>query len=128
MSRAVRILKPAQDEKDLEETTRRLFRSDRLNPGELTTLAAEYITYQRSQPIANFHGLRDYYALVKGLGGDGELTLAVMRSSLARNFGGANDGTEGLYERFFPNAQKRRLCGGDSTKFPTALECIKSNL
>src|SRR5436305_231595 len=74
MSRAVRILKPAQDEKDLEETTRRLFGSDRLNADELTVLAKEYTAYQRSQPTANFHGLRDYYSLIKGLSGDEELT------------------------------------------------------
>ncbi|CAG8594914.1 25143_t:CDS:2, partial [Gigaspora rosea] len=31
-------------------------------------LANSYLTYEKAQPIANFHGLRDYYSLVKSLG------------------------------------------------------------
>lgn len=128
MSRAVRILKPVQNEKDLEDTTRRLIKENRLNANEITSLAAEYTAYQRNQPVANFHGLRDYYALIKGLGGDEELTPAVMRRSLARNFGGSDEGPEKLFDCFFPRWNKRVTRNSDSASFPSALECIMANL
>jgi hypothetical protein len=127
MSRAIRILKPVQDEKDLQETTRRFFGSDRLGANELASLAKAYTVYQRSQPTTNFHGLRDYYALVKGLSGSGDLTPAIMRNSIARNFGGGEVSSESLYKWFFSNAQ-RQHSHGDLASFPTALESIKANL
>ncbi|RUS21204.1 hypothetical protein BC937DRAFT_93350 [Endogone sp. FLAS-F59071] len=128
MSRAVRILKPAQGASDLEETTRRLVTSIDLGNDNLATLAREYTKYQHSQPDANFHGLRDYYALIKGLGGHGELTPAVKKSSLARNFGGGQETPDALYRRFFPSTQHPNNHDDDPNEFPSALECIKANL
>src|SRR4051812_7535163 len=102
MSRAVRILKPLQGANDLELTTRGLVSDLHLNDSSLRTLAAEYTDYQRKQPVANFHGLRDYYALIKGLGGNDTLAPSVIKSSLARNFGGGAIPPEDIYRKFFP--------------------------
>lgn len=128
MSRAVRILKPAQSASDLEETTRRLVTSINLGKDDLVTLAREYTNYQHSQPDANFHGLRDYYALIKGLGGHEELTPAMKKNSLARNFGGGQKAPDALYRQFFPSAQHPNNHDDDLSEFPSALECIKTNL
>ncbi|RUS34694.1 hypothetical protein BC938DRAFT_479135 [Jimgerdemannia flammicorona] len=128
MSRAVRILKPAQGINDLEETTRRLVTSIDLRSDELSILASEYTNYQLKQPVANFHGLRDYYALIKGLGSHEELTPTVKKNSLARNFGGGQESPEALYHRFFPSAHNDGDRDDDSSEFPSALACIKASL
>ena len=68
-------------------------------------LAKAYSDYEKNgQAIPNFHGLRDYYALVKRLSLD-EMTPENIQMALARNFGGAENNAK-LYEEYFRNVFK----------------------
>ncbi|CAG8475879.1 285_t:CDS:10, partial [Dentiscutata heterogama] len=106
---------PKFEEKDLIDTADRLFENNktwmkRFNAAssakktKLEALANSYLEYEKKQPIDNFHGLRDYYSLVKSLGGS-ELTPNSIKMALARNFGGTNQ-TDGLYDEHFVNVLK----------------------
>jgi hypothetical protein len=69
--------------------------------GALEPLARAYLDYeQNGQALPNFHGLRDYYALVKRLSLD-EMTPENIQMALARNFGGTENNK--LYEKYFGN-------------------------
>jgi hypothetical protein len=59
------------------------------------------LDYEQSvQALPNFHGLRDYYALVKRLSLD-EMTPENIQMALARNFGGTEN--DRLYDKYFGN-------------------------
>jgi hypothetical protein len=57
-----------------------------LGKKELWCLAEAYFEYQDQQAHANFHGLRDYYSLIKSLTGCSNFQQ--VNISLQRNFGG----------------------------------------
>ena len=119
MNRAIHLSRPEPDEEDLFETGKSLresgsykaglgvsltrsghqFRQDAY-PGDtqLRCLATAYQKYQEHQRYANFHGLRDYYSLIKCLSTDTnqntshyllseEKTKGIQRA-IQRNFGG----------------------------------------
>ena len=68
--------------------------------GALEPLARAYLDYEKNgQALPNFHGLRDYYAMVKRLSLD-EMTPENIQMALARNFGGTENNTK-LYEEYF---------------------------
>jgi hypothetical protein len=72
--------------------------------GALEPLAKAYSDYeQNGQALPNFHGLRDYYALVKRLSLD-EMTPENIQMALARNFGGTENNK--LYEKYLGNVLK----------------------
>ena len=54
--------------------------------------------------MPNFHGLRDYYALVKRLSVE-EMTPENIQMALARNFGGTQNNAK-LYEKYFGDVLK----------------------
>ena len=54
--------------------------------------------------MPNFHGLRDYYALVKRLSSD-EMTLENIQMALIRNFGGTENNAK-LCEEYFGDVLK----------------------
>ncbi|CAG8739759.1 20344_t:CDS:2, partial [Gigaspora rosea] len=80
-SRALLVQRPNLECKDLIYTTKLLLGEG--TESQFRALVDSYLEYRRIQPINNFHGLRDYYSLVKSLGG-GEIA----QMALARNFGG----------------------------------------
>ncbi|CAG8515793.1 10695_t:CDS:10 [Dentiscutata erythropus] len=82
-SRALLVQRPNLESKDLIETTRLLLGKG--TESQFKALADSYLEYKIVQPINNFHGLRDYYFLVKSLSGGESAQMA-----LARNFGGTN--------------------------------------
>ncbi|RUS21593.1 hypothetical protein BC937DRAFT_92153, partial [Endogone sp. FLAS-F59071] len=123
MSRAIRIQRPIQDIHDLVQTTKGLMIMS-LSDQILSTLARAYHNYQQSQHIANFHGLRDYYALVKSL--RGELTPSLVQGAVARNFSGGDQRPEILCDKFFPPSIFRKFV--ENSKFPQALDCIRASL
>ena len=119
MNRAIHLSRPEPDEEDLFETGKSLresgsykaglgvsgtrsgkqFRQDAYpDDNQLRCLATAYQKYQEHQRYANFHGLRDYYSLIKCLSTDTnqkisqnvfseEKTKGIQRA-LQRNFGG----------------------------------------
>jgi hypothetical protein len=79
---------------DLVDTAERLLSTKIVGTGQraaLELLAKAYSDYeQNGQDFPNFHGLRDYYSLVKRLSMD-EMTPENIQMALARNFGGTEN-------------------------------------
>ncbi|CAG8460377.1 17990_t:CDS:10, partial [Racocetra fulgida] len=66
-------------DEDLVDTAERLFEKKNWlvwdnRTTKLKSLASSYLRYEKNQSIENFHGLRDYYSLIKSLS-DGEANL-----------------------------------------------------
>jgi hypothetical protein len=103
-SRALLVQKPKFELDDLTETASRLLikkdnSSIRMAPLQL--LAHSYLNYERKgQKLSNFHGLRDYYSLVKSLLQYNSLTPENIHLVLTKNFGGI-DNTEELVRNYF---------------------------
>jgi hypothetical protein len=96
MNRAIHLSRPEPTPNDLEETAISLFLADSEPQEEidastksvLSCLANAYHEYQSKQGQANFHGLRDYYSLVKSLPADRCNDMNKISVALQRNFGG----------------------------------------
>ncbi|CAG8439660.1 11533_t:CDS:10 [Acaulospora colombiana] len=105
-SRALLVQRPKFDSDDLVDTAVRLLgnktQDRRIQRDTLFPLAIAYSEYeQKGQTHLNFHGLRDYYALVKSLSTN-ELTSAHIQMCLARNFGGTDQFAD-ICQRYFGN-------------------------
>jgi hypothetical protein len=92
----------------LVDTAERLLNTKVIGPGQrgaLEPLAKAYSDYEKyGQDLPNFHGLRDYYALVKRLSLD-EMTPENIQMAIARNFGGTENNVK-LYEKYFGDVLK----------------------
>ncbi|CAG8442611.1 13450_t:CDS:10 [Gigaspora rosea] len=66
-SRALLVQRPEFKEKDLIDTAKCIL-GERTDLTKFDALANSYLTYEKAQRTTNFHGLRDYYSLVKSLG------------------------------------------------------------
>ncbi|CAG8765912.1 15404_t:CDS:2, partial [Dentiscutata heterogama] len=88
-SRALLVQRPQLTLDDLVEIAVRLLNDEsttKVQPSSVRHLATAYLDYEKSdQEIPNFHGLRDYYSLVKSLSNQ-ELTPKNIQMALARNF------------------------------------------
>ncbi|PKY17154.1 hypothetical protein RhiirB3_521757 [Rhizophagus irregularis] len=106
-SRALLVQRPQFSLDDLVDTAERLLNTRVIGYGQrgaLEPLAKAYMDYEKNgQALPNFHGLRDYYALVKRLSLD-EMTPENIQMALARNFGGTENNK--LYEKYFGNVLK----------------------
>jgi len=67
--------------------------------GIIESLAKAYSDYEHGQALPNFYGLRDYYALLKGLSLS-KLTPQNLQMVLARNFGETENSAR-LFEKYF---------------------------
>ncbi|CAG8532603.1 7300_t:CDS:10, partial [Acaulospora morrowiae] len=108
-SRALLVQRPLFAENDLIDTAKRLLdgtkRFDNINLF-LKKLADSYLRYIKNQRFANFHGLRDYYFLIKSIRSMGKKDRKPnVQLALARNFGGA-DNMEELCTIYFQNVLK----------------------
>ncbi|RIA89917.1 hypothetical protein C1645_805996 [Glomus cerebriforme] len=107
-SRALLVQRPQFDLDDLVDTAKRLLNTRVIGSGQrgaLKPLASAYSNYEKNgQALPNFHGLRDYYALVKRLSLY-EMTPENIQMALARNFGGTEDNVK-LCEKYFGNVLK----------------------
>ncbi|CAB4437490.1 unnamed protein product [Rhizophagus irregularis] len=106
-SRALLVQRPQFDLDDLVDTAERLLNKRVMvfQRGALKPLAEAYSNYEKyGQSLPNFHGLRDYYALVKRLSLY-EMTPKNIQMALARNFGGTENHVK-LYEKYFGNVLK----------------------
>ncbi|RIA99608.1 hypothetical protein C1645_849990 [Glomus cerebriforme] len=107
-SRALLVQRPQFDMDDLVDTAERLLNTKVIGPGQrgaLEPLAKAYSNYEKyGQALPNFHGLRDYYALVKRLSLF-EMTPENIQMALARNFGGTEINDK-LCENYFGDVLK----------------------
>ncbi|CAG8802880.1 21838_t:CDS:2, partial [Dentiscutata erythropus] len=91
-SRALLVQRPKFNSNDLTLTASMLLGNKTKNgiaDPILRQLADAYLDYEKNQKYKNFHGLRDYYALVKSLS-DSEQTMQSLELALIRNFGGTD--------------------------------------
>ncbi|CAG8477178.1 1481_t:CDS:10, partial [Racocetra fulgida] len=104
-SRALLVQRPQLTLDDLVDIAVRLLNDEsttKVQPSSVRHIATAYLEYAESgQEIPNFHGLRDYYSLVKNLSSQ-ELTPKNIQMSLARNFGGTNNYSE-ICKKYFGN-------------------------
>jgi len=100
--------RPQFDLDDLIDTAERLLNTKLIGRslrGALEPLVKAYSDYEKhGQDLPNFHGLRDYYALVKLLSVN-EMTSENIQMALARNFGGTQNNAK-LYEKYFEGVLK----------------------
>ncbi|CAG8574000.1 16629_t:CDS:10, partial [Gigaspora margarita] len=119
-SRALLVQRPLFSEKDLVDTANCLFEDSKIfnkvlsNFNEfLNKLAKAYLHYVENQKYPNFHGLRDYYSLVKSIKSMNVKSIKSMNKeklkenfyrniqvALARNFGGT-DNMDELFTIYF---------------------------
>ena len=57
----------------------------------MEAMAEAYYQYMKDQTVANFHGLRDYYALIKTLSKHERLDFGNICDAIYRTFGGLED-------------------------------------
>ncbi|ORX89604.1 hypothetical protein K493DRAFT_305613 [Basidiobolus meristosporus CBS 931.73] len=132
---ALLVQRPSMNHIELADVGIKIYQKEAANrnadppPKELfVRLTDAFIHYQKSQSNKNFHGLRDYYSLVKTLGKQG-LSREAMQNGLLRNFGGAPCRNSEVYHEFenvlamcHTNGQKR------DTSDHNILEIIDANL
>ena len=157
MNRAIHLSRPEPDVEDLFETGKSLREADsgkiglgvsRTRSGrqfhqgtypddnQLHCLAEAYQEYQGRQRYANFHGLRDYYSLIKCLSTDTdhnssrnlfseEKTKGIQRA-LQRNFGGVPNDVNNFQTLFQEGLHSKDLME-DTHRFPVT-QLIQDNL
>ncbi|KAK3603844.1 hypothetical protein CHS0354_042851 [Potamilus streckersoni] len=134
MNRAIYLSRPEMNEKELIETGKSISKSiekrrnDAFNEvipsksetftsveldKELQCVAKSYLQYVKKQTFLNFHGLRDYYSLVKYIARtlskvscssqSEETKMRVIMKGLQRNFGGLPSERSTLHELFQAN-------------------------
>ncbi|POG65439.1 hypothetical protein GLOIN_2v424565 [Rhizophagus irregularis DAOM 181602=DAOM 197198] len=107
-SRALLVQRPQFNLNDLVDTAERLLNERAIASGQrgaLRPLAKAYSNFEKhGQSSSNFHGLRDYYALVKRLSLN-EMTPENIQMALARNFGGTDNHVK-LCDQYFGNVLK----------------------
>ena len=116
MNRAIHLSRPEPTKEDLYETGCSLHYADagdlnkNLGKDELQCLAEAYFEYQDKQTHANFHGLRDYYSLIKSLTGCSNFER--VNISLQRNFGGLPGEVTNIQKIFLDKLEKLMLSSG----------------
>ena len=130
MNRAIHLSRPEPTKEDLYETGLSLHFADgndysqNLTQEELQCLAEAYFEYQNQQTHANFHGLRDYYSLIKSLTGCS--TFEQVNISLQRNFGGLPGEVTNIQNVFLEKLKKVMIYSGQDI-IPVT-ELIQANL
>jgi hypothetical protein len=130
MNRAIHLSRPEPTKEDLYETGHSLHYADgsdynqNLGKEELHCLAEAYFEYQGQQSHANFHGLRDYYSLIKSLTGCSNFQQ--INISLQRNFGGLPGEVTNIQKMFLDKLKKLMVSSGQEIIPVTQL--IQKNL
>ena len=135
MNRAIHLSRPEPTKEDLYETGHSLhYAEDQDNSQYLTEkvfecLAEGYFEYQSQQTYANFHGLRDYYALIKSLKGCSN--LKEVNNSLQRNFGGLPGEVTNIQKIFLDKLKKLMVSSSpddQALKIIPVTKLIQANL
>ncbi|GBC04617.1 hypothetical protein RclHR1_05780008 [Rhizophagus clarus] len=101
-NRAILVQRPQFDMDNLISVTSCLLGTKSTG---LKSIVKAYLNYEKhGQKLPNFHGLRDYYALVKQLLTE-EVTPDGIQMALARNFGGIEN-SDKLCEKYFGDVIK----------------------
>lgn len=130
MNRAIHLSRPEPTKEDLYETGESLHHaessdsSQSLGKQELQCLAESYFEYQAQQRHANFHGLRDYYSLIKSLAGCN--SFHQVNISLQRNFGGLQGELTNI-QKIFLDKLKKHMTSSDQKIIPVT-QLIQANL
>ena len=135
MNRAIHLSRPEPTVEDLEDTAISLCQAnikledemDASTRNVLNCLAKAYHEYQSKQVRANFHGLRDYYSLVKSLRADSCNDMKKINVALQRNFGGIPIESSNLQEAFIDKLKYHVPTTGDNVPIPVTT-LIKENL
>ena len=128
MNRATHLSRPEPTKRDLYDIGDSLHRTedgDKKQEEELRCLADSYYEHQSRQTYANFHGLRDYYSLIKSLtdcNNFGQINI-----SLQRNFGGLPGEVTNIQKIFLDKLKMKRTISGDQDIIPV-LQLIQKNL
>lgn len=143
MNRAIHLSRPEPDIADLFQTGQAIRKAQYASSNhncsrlsypddyQLECLAKSYYEYQCKQRHANFHGLRDYYSLVKSLSSDSsaivlqqaqEETKRTQRA-LQRNFGGLPSEMNRIQQLFLKHFHSERLKEETETYPVTELIC-----
>ena len=135
MNRAIHLSRPEPTKEDLYETGRSLHYAEEqdssqyLTEKEFECLAEAYFKYQNQQTHINFHGLRDYYALIKSLTSCSN--LMEVNISLQRNFGGLPGEVTNIQNIFLDKLKKPMLSSSQDNpalKTIPVTELIQANL
>ncbi|CAB4393294.1 unnamed protein product [Rhizophagus irregularis] len=98
--RALLVQRPQFDMDNLVSVTKFFLARNIELESILESIAKAYLNYEKhGQTLPNFHGLRDYYALIKQLSLN-EVTPDNIQMALARNFGGM-ESSDKLCENYF---------------------------
>ena len=134
MNRAIHLSRPEPTVKDLEETAISLYQADikfqeidASTRNVLNCLANAYHEYQSKQGHANFHGLRDYYSLVKSLPADSCDDMNKISVALQRNFGGIPVESSNVQESFIDKLKSHVPTSGKNVSIPVTT-LIQENL
>ena len=142
MNRAIQLLRPDPSLKDLTKTAQciqlSICKSTLLKGDDLEQLTGAYFKHQealnRTHQLANFHGLRDFYYLVKGIcrqlskrqsvsppqaSGNLSAKADIWTKVLARNFGGLQKGLPQI---------RNPLLNKDQSLHFDVMEAIEDNL
>ncbi|XP_022802176.1 uncharacterized protein LOC111339729 [Stylophora pistillata] len=134
INRAIHLSRPDPDVNDLTETGKSLRQVNSDSNAQYTAqtyphdidlrkLAEAYHRYQVSQRYANFHGLRDYYSLIKCLSSNtNHDTSTNLLHALRRNFGGVPTDVS-IFEKVTESLQ----LNGEKCRFPVT-QLIHDNL
>ncbi|XP_028396105.1 uncharacterized protein LOC114520095 [Dendronephthya gigantea] len=128
MNRAIHLFRPEPSIDDLIETGKSLTLDNNcqyLGENELKCLAEAYFEYQTQQTHANFHGLRDYYSLIKNLTRDSN-QAGIVNISLQRNFGGLPGEVTNI-QKIFLHKLKNFMTLGDQEISPVT-DLILANI
>jgi len=137
MNRAIHLSQPDPSEQDLYDTSIAIlesFDSSNTDQGlhqtlkkELRGLAKSYHQYHSRQTKPNFHGLRDFYSLIKSLQVNKSMVtwqLDGLVTAVWRNFGGSPDDVQ-----TFSNILKHNL-GHEELQLqpPPVMDLVRENL
>ncbi|MCO5548643.1 hypothetical protein L7F22_002102 [Adiantum nelumboides] len=132
MNRGIHLSQSDPEEEDLYDTGLAIFES--YNAAvchqfreKLRGLVSVYVKYHAQQAQADFHGLRDFYSLIKSLRlcSSTVFEQEKLAHSLWRNFGG---GRSTDIQIFLSDVEERTNCKGLCSQPPPVMELIRSNL
>ncbi|MCO5600108.1 hypothetical protein L7F22_054216 [Adiantum nelumboides] len=132
MNRGIHLSQSDPEEEDLYDTGLAIFKSYNAAAchqfrEKLRGLVSAYIKYHSQQAQADFHGLRDFYSLIKSLRlcSSTVFEKEKLAHSLWRNFGG---GRSADIQIFLLDVEERTNCKGLCSQPPPVVELIRSNL
>jgi hypothetical protein len=121
MNRAIHLSRPDMDASELYKTglsisTKQLPNGEYkllISSDKLKSLAKAYYEYQQNQHVRNFHGLRDYYSLIKYISRQlldetDDFFDDVIQRGLLRNFGGLSIERNDIVSRFLSAVKETR--------------------